>query len=179
MVEQWYAMVVDDPALADLRWPPDPDRGVGPHFDGQAMSFASQEPGDEDTLDRGITPAAIAVLNGIVAVALDHKPNFGSEQWDPVTRTLVAFVAPPVPDLDAFYGDAMAILSVDPLVSIVDGADRMAQLDADLPGFHKAVDGDDFALGLVLLDVALRRLYVNEAEHAAIGAAWDANGLPR
>ena len=83
MAAQWYAMVVDDPARADARWPED-----APHSIGQARSFGSEAPGDEERLDRGITPLTIRSQNGIEAIPIDHQPGDG-ERWDAKARAVV------------------------------------------------------------------------------------------
>lgn len=80
----WYAVVVTDAAIADQRWP-----SLAPHVVGQAKSFASQEPGDEASLERGITPPEIMVLNGVGAIELDREPDFATERWDSASELLI------------------------------------------------------------------------------------------
>jgi hypothetical protein len=104
-MDQMYALVVVDTALADARWPED-----APHRIGQARSMGSV-----------ITPDPDRSRNGIEAIPISHQPEAG-ERWDAVTRTVIKPTGAEIAaELEARYnalGEQIATLRGIPITTL-------------------------------------------------------------
>jgi hypothetical protein len=103
---KWYVVAISDAEIADKRWP-----STAPHAVGQIRSVASQDDGDADSLERGITPPEIMALNGVEAIEIDHEPDFSVERWDAASGSFT-------------------VIADDPALAALE--DRRAALDAEI-----------------------------------------------